>query len=66
MDWMAETFARRVDPKALMAEAQSVVMLALNYGPDGDPLAALRRARTPARFRSMPAIATTTTSSRAS
>jgi len=41
MAWMAETFARRVDPKTLWPEARSVVMLALNYGPAVDPLAAL-------------------------
>jgi epoxyqueuosine reductase len=43
MAWMAETFERRVDPRALMGGAKSVVMLGLNYGPKGDPLAALRR-----------------------
>jgi epoxyqueuosine reductase len=43
MTWMAETVERRVDPRALMGEARSVVMLGLNYGPDGDPLAPLRR-----------------------
>ena len=43
MDWMAETFERRVDPRALMAGAKSLVMLGLNYGPQEDPLAALSR-----------------------
>ena len=43
MAWMAETFARRIDPKILWPEAQSVVMLALNYGPAVDPLAALEQ-----------------------
>jgi epoxyqueuosine reductase len=43
MAWMAETLDRRVDPKALMDHARSVIMLGLNYGPDGDPLAALKR-----------------------
>jgi epoxyqueuosine reductase len=43
MAWMAETFARRADPKILWPEARSVVMLALNYGPRVDPLAALER-----------------------
>jgi len=43
MAWMAETFARRVDPKILWPEAQSVVMLALNYGPAADPLVALEQ-----------------------
>ena len=40
---MAETFARRADPKILWSEARSVVMLALNYGPSVDPLEALGR-----------------------
>ena len=42
MGWMAETFARRADPKLLWPEARSVVMLAMNYGPAVDPLEALR------------------------
>ena len=42
MDWMAETFERRADPKVLWPEARSVVMLAMNYGPAVDPLEALR------------------------
>ena len=41
MDWMAETLDRRADPRALMPGAKSLVMLGLNYGPGGDPLAAL-------------------------
>ena len=41
MAWMAETFERRADPRALMPSAKSLVMLGLNYGPAGDPLAAL-------------------------
>ncbi len=43
MDWMAETFERRADPRALMPGAKSLVMLGLNYGPKGDPLAPLGR-----------------------
>ena len=43
MAWMADTYERRVDPKTLWPEARSVVMLALNYGPAVDPLAALER-----------------------
>jgi epoxyqueuosine reductase len=43
MAWMAETFARRADPKVLWPEVRSVAMLALNYGPTVDPLAALAR-----------------------
>ncbi|MCD2175413.1 tRNA epoxyqueuosine(34) reductase QueG [Rhizobium sp. C4] len=42
MDWMAETAERRTDPKTLWPEARSVVVLAMNYGPEGDPLAATR------------------------
>jgi epoxyqueuosine reductase len=41
MGWMAETAERRASPQALWPEAQSVVMLGLNYGPAEDPLAAL-------------------------
>src|SRR5690606_39226225 len=41
MDWMAETADRRADPQALWPAARSIVMLGVNYGPDGDPLATL-------------------------
>ena len=41
MRWMADTLGRRVDPRALMENARSVLVLGLNYGPAGDPLAAL-------------------------
>ena len=43
MAWMAETTARRGDPRALWPEARSVIMLAMNYGPDSDPLELLER-----------------------
>jgi epoxyqueuosine reductase len=43
MAWMAETLARRGDPQALWPQARSVIMLAMNYGPDGDALATLAR-----------------------
>jgi epoxyqueuosine reductase len=46
MTWMAETFERRADPRKLMPDAMSVVMLGLNYGPETDPLAALSRPET--------------------
>ncbi len=46
MGWMADTRDRRGDPRTLWPEARSVVVLATNYGPEKDPLAALeRRAR---------------------
>jgi epoxyqueuosine reductase len=41
MGWLAEKADRRVAPTALWPEARSVVMLAMNYGPEGDPLAIL-------------------------
>jgi epoxyqueuosine reductase len=43
MRWMADTLDRRVDPRALMPGARSLVMVGFNYGPAGDPLAALER-----------------------
>lgn len=42
MAWMATTAARRGAPLALWPEVRSVIVLGLNYGPDGDPLAILR------------------------
>lgn len=44
MAWLAETAARRADPRALWPEARTAIVLALNYGPDGDALATLARA----------------------
>lgn len=41
MDWMEETAERRSDPRTLWPEVRSVILLGLNYGPTGDPLAAL-------------------------
>ncbi|WP_252925322.1 tRNA epoxyqueuosine(34) reductase QueG [Aliihoeflea sp. 40Bstr573] len=41
MEWMAETLERRAHPNALWSEARSVIMLAMNYGPDENPLALL-------------------------
>ncbi|AXS39152.1 tRNA epoxyqueuosine(34) reductase QueG [Breoghania sp. L-A4] len=38
MEWMAETAERRASPRALWPEVRSVIMLGMNYGPDGDPL----------------------------
>jgi epoxyqueuosine reductase len=41
MTWMAESAARRCDPRALWSEVRSIVMLGVNYGPKDSPLAAL-------------------------
>ena len=38
MAWMRETMERRADPGALWPEARSIIMLAMNYGPDRDAL----------------------------
>jgi epoxyqueuosine reductase len=43
MTWMATTLERRAHPRAMWPEARSAIMLALNYGPDHDPLEALSR-----------------------
>jgi epoxyqueuosine reductase len=43
MQWLAATAARRRDPRILWPGVRSVVMLGVNYGPRGDPLAALAR-----------------------
>lgn len=37
MGWMAETQARRADPRALWSEVRSVVLFGMNYGPEHDP-----------------------------
>ena len=42
MDWMARNADRRGDPRALWWDVRSIVMLGVNYGPDGDPLAILQ------------------------
>ncbi|MBA3810195.1 MAG: tRNA epoxyqueuosine(34) reductase QueG [Caulobacteraceae bacterium] len=44
MAWMETTAARRSHPSALWPQARSAVVLGMNYGPDADPLAALKRA----------------------
>ena len=43
MVWMASTAERRASPSALWPEVRSVIMLGMNYGPDEDPLAILKR-----------------------
>ena len=43
MGWMATTAERRSRPENLWSEAKSVITLAVNYGPVGDPMPALTR-----------------------
>ncbi|HEY4940145.1 MAG TPA: tRNA epoxyqueuosine(34) reductase QueG [Rhizomicrobium sp.] len=43
MDWLERNAGRRADPLTLWPQARSVIMLGLNYGPDGDPLAILAK-----------------------
>ncbi|MBX3573510.1 MAG: tRNA epoxyqueuosine(34) reductase QueG [Mesorhizobium sp.] len=43
MDWLAETFERRASPTALWPDVRSVIILAMNYCPDENPLDILAR-----------------------
>ncbi len=43
MDWLETTSDRRGDPRAMWPAVRSVIMLGLNYGPAGDPLATLAK-----------------------
>jgi epoxyqueuosine reductase len=43
MAWMEARANERGDPRALWPDVRSVIVLGLNYGPDGDPLEALAR-----------------------
>jgi len=43
MAWLADTAPRRKAPRALWPEARSVILLGLNYGRAGDPLAVLQQ-----------------------
>lgn len=42
MGWMVDTHERRRDPKTLWPEARSVIVCAMNYGPEHDPMADLQ------------------------
>ena len=42
MRWIERTAPRRAHPRAMWADARSAIVLGLNYGPDRDPLAALK------------------------
>ncbi|MER9289282.1 tRNA epoxyqueuosine(34) reductase QueG [Mesorhizobium sp. M0510] len=37
MDWIAETLQRRGEPTVLWPQVRSIIVLAMNYGPDHDP-----------------------------
>ncbi|MDX8516161.1 tRNA epoxyqueuosine(34) reductase QueG [Mesorhizobium captivum] len=37
MDWIAETIGRRAEPSTLWPEVRSIIVLAMNYGPERDP-----------------------------
>lgn len=41
MGWMEETLERRSHPQNLWPEAQTAIVLGLNYGPDSDPMLTL-------------------------
>ena len=43
MGWIAETLERRSDPATLWPEVRSIIVLAMNYGPDRDPRGMLSR-----------------------
>jgi epoxyqueuosine reductase len=43
MAWMEETAARRANPETLWPDVRSIIVLAMNYGPDSNPLAILSR-----------------------
>jgi epoxyqueuosine reductase len=43
MTWLASTAQRRASPLAMWPDVRSIIMLGMNYGPDDDPLAILRR-----------------------
>ena len=41
MEWLARDPSRRSEPRGLWPQGRSAVICALNYGPEGDPLASL-------------------------
>ena len=41
MDWMETHACRRADPRTLMPEVRSIIMLGMSYAPERDPLEAL-------------------------
>jgi epoxyqueuosine reductase len=45
MAWIETTLERRSHPTAMWADAKTAIMLGVNYGPDHDPLTALRETK---------------------
>lgn len=43
MDWMEETAKRRMSPLNLWPDVRSIIMLAMNYGPEEDPRLGLNK-----------------------
>jgi epoxyqueuosine reductase len=43
MEWMLETEQRRANPENLWPDVRSIIVLAMNYGPEGDPLTILKQ-----------------------
>jgi epoxyqueuosine reductase len=43
MDWIAETLQRRAEPTVLWPQVRSIIVLAMNYGPDHDPRGVLAK-----------------------
>ncbi|RWA63349.1 tRNA epoxyqueuosine(34) reductase QueG [Mesorhizobium sp.] len=43
MDWIAETIERRAEPSSLWPQVRSIIVLAMNYGPDRDPRDVLKK-----------------------
>lgn len=43
MGWIAETLERRSEPTALWPQVRSIIVLAMNYGPDHDPRGVLAK-----------------------
>ena len=43
MAWMKDTLARRKHPRGMWSEAKSAIVVAMNYGPETDPLDDLKK-----------------------
>jgi epoxyqueuosine reductase len=43
MEWMAQTLERRTSPENMWPDARTAIVLGMNYGPQGNPLATLEQ-----------------------